>query len=75
MKMASPEGLPRISDKAWLDDINLKLMAAVRICRLVIPHMKEKKIVTLLKAILMTGFFGPVEKKDSFQAALLILIF
>ena len=27
----------------WEDDINLKLMAAVRLCRLVLPIMKEKK--------------------------------
>ena len=36
---------------------------------------ERKKIVTVLKAIRMNGFFGPAEKKNSFQAVLLILTF
>ena len=32
-----------VTDQNWEDDINLKLMAAVRLCRLVLPIMKEKR--------------------------------
>jgi 3-oxoacyl-[acyl-carrier protein] reductase len=31
-----------VDDGAWLADFELKLMAAVRFCRLVIPHMKRR---------------------------------
>jgi 3-oxoacyl-[acyl-carrier protein] reductase len=31
-----------VDDAAWLADIELKLMAAIRFCRLVIPHMKRR---------------------------------
>ncbi|HWD24734.1 MAG TPA: SDR family oxidoreductase [Acidimicrobiales bacterium] len=30
-----------ISDADWYDDIDLKVMAAVRLCRLVLPHMRS----------------------------------
>ncbi len=29
-----------VTDKIWEDDINLKIMATIRMCRLAIPHMK-----------------------------------
>jgi NAD(P)-dependent dehydrogenase (short-subunit alcohol dehydrogenase family) len=32
-----------ISDALWEDDLNLKLMAAVRLCRAVLPGMKERR--------------------------------
>ena len=32
-----------ISDALWEDDLNLKLMAAVRLCRAVIPGMRERR--------------------------------
>ena len=32
-----------ISDQAWQDDFELKLFAAVRLCRLALPGMKERK--------------------------------
>jgi len=32
----------QVDDAAWLADIELKLLAAVRLCRLVIPHMKRR---------------------------------
>ena len=32
----------QVDDRAWEVDIDLKLMAAVRFCRLVIPHMKRR---------------------------------
>ena len=31
-----------MSDEAWYDDLDLKLMGAVRCARLVIPHMKKQ---------------------------------
>ncbi len=31
-----------IDDRAWQADLDLKLMAAVRLCRLVVPHMKRR---------------------------------
>src|SRR2546421_3337956 len=35
-------GFEEVSDATWQEDIELKLMAAVRLCRLVIPHMKRR---------------------------------
>src|SRR5690348_18256545 len=32
-------GFEQVSDEAWQSDLDLKLMAAVRLARLVIPHM------------------------------------
>ncbi|OLC32492.1 MAG: short-chain dehydrogenase [Candidatus Rokubacteria bacterium 13_1_40CM_4_69_5] len=32
----------QVDDAAWQRDIELKLMAAVRFCRLVVPHMKRR---------------------------------
>jgi NAD(P)-dependent dehydrogenase (short-subunit alcohol dehydrogenase family) len=31
-----------VSDEVWADDLDLKLMAAIRLCRLAIPGMKER---------------------------------
>jgi NAD(P)-dependent dehydrogenase (short-subunit alcohol dehydrogenase family) len=31
-----------VDERAWQADIDLKLMAAIRFCRLVIPHMKQR---------------------------------
>src|SRR5436309_5770778 len=35
-------GFEQVSDATWQEDIELKLMASVRLCRLVIPHMKRR---------------------------------
>src|SRR2546425_3017994 len=35
-------GFEKVDDAAWQTDIDLKLMAAVRFCRLVIPIMKQR---------------------------------
>jgi 3-oxoacyl-[acyl-carrier protein] reductase len=35
-------GFEQLDDAAWLADLDLKLMGAVRFCRLVIPHMKKR---------------------------------
>ena len=48
-------GFEDISDKSWEDDINLKLMAAIRMCRLVIPHMKDKGKGSIINAAIGGG--------------------
>ena len=35
-------GFEQVDDATWQADIDVKLMAAVRFCRLVIPHMKRR---------------------------------
>ena len=35
-------GFEQVSDEAWESDLDLKLMAAIRLSRLVIPHMKRQ---------------------------------
>jgi len=35
-------GFEQVSDEAWQSDLDLKLMAAIRLSRLVIPHMKQQ---------------------------------
>ena len=35
-------GFEQVDDRAWEADLELKLMAAVRFCRLVIPHMRRR---------------------------------
>jgi NAD(P)-dependent dehydrogenase (short-subunit alcohol dehydrogenase family) len=39
---SSAGGFENVDDEAWQTDIDLKLMAAVRFCRLVIPIMKRR---------------------------------
>ena len=39
---SSAAGFEQTDDAAWQRDIDLKLMAAVRCCRLVIPHMRKQ---------------------------------
>ena len=35
-------GFEQVDDRTWQTDLDLKLMAAIRFCRLVIPHMKRR---------------------------------
>jgi len=35
-------GFEQVDDAQWQEDLDLKLMAAIRFCRLVIPHMKRR---------------------------------
>jgi NAD(P)-dependent dehydrogenase (short-subunit alcohol dehydrogenase family) len=39
---SAASGFEQVDDVAWQEDIDLKLMAAVRFCRLAIPHMKGR---------------------------------
>ena len=44
-----------ISDDAWEEDINLKLMAAIRMCRLVLPYMKNQGKGSIINAAIGGG--------------------
>ncbi|MDC0457865.1 SDR family oxidoreductase [Alphaproteobacteria bacterium] len=44
-----------VTDKIWEDDINLKLMATVRMCRLVIPYMKSNQSGVIINATIGGG--------------------
>ena len=44
-----------VTDQNWEDDINLKLMAAVRMCRLVLPNMKSLKSGSIINATIGGG--------------------
>jgi NAD(P)-dependent dehydrogenase (short-subunit alcohol dehydrogenase family) len=44
-----------VTDQDWEDDINLKLMAAVRMCRLVLPYMKFRKSGSIINAAIGGG--------------------
>ena len=48
-------GFENVTDQNWEDDINLKLMAAVRLCRLVLPIMKERKSGSIINAAIGGG--------------------
>ena len=39
---SSAAGFEQVDDATWQADIDVKLMAAIRFCRLVIPHMKRR---------------------------------
>ena len=39
---SSAAGFEAVDDQAWRDDIELKVMGAIRFCRLVIPSMKQR---------------------------------
>ena len=53
---ASAAGLfEDVTDKNWEDDINLKLMSTVRMCRLVIPYMKSNEEGIIINATIGGG--------------------
>jgi NAD(P)-dependent dehydrogenase (short-subunit alcohol dehydrogenase family) len=53
---ASAAGLfDDVTDKNWEDDINLKLMSTVRMCRLVIPYMKSNEEGVIINATIGGG--------------------
>ena len=53
---ASAAGLfEDVTDKNWEDDINLKLMSSVRMCRLVIPYMKSNEEGIIINATIGGG--------------------
>ena len=53
---ASAAGLfEDVTDKNWEDDINLKLMSTVRMCRFVIPYMKSNEEGVIINATIGGG--------------------
>ena len=53
---ASAAGLfEDVTDKNWEDDINLKLMSTVRMCRLVTPYMKSNEEGVIINATIGGG--------------------
>ena len=53
---ASAAGLfEDVTDKNWEDDINLKLMSTVRMCRLVIPYIKSNEEGVIINATIGGG--------------------
>ncbi len=44
-----------VTDKNWEDDINLKLMSTIRMCRLVIPYMKSNNKGVIINATIGGG--------------------
>jgi NAD(P)-dependent dehydrogenase (short-subunit alcohol dehydrogenase family) len=47
--------LESIPDSEWAYDIDLKLMAAVRLCRLVLPHMRENGGGSIVNTLAMNA--------------------
>jgi NAD(P)-dependent dehydrogenase (short-subunit alcohol dehydrogenase family) len=47
--------LESVDDEAWQRDIDLKLMAAVRLCRLVVPIMRERGGGSIVNATIVGG--------------------
>ena len=53
---ASAAGLfEDVTDKNWEEDINLKLMSTVRMCRMVIPYMKSNEQGVIINATIGGG--------------------
>ena len=52
---SAASGFENITDQNWEDDINLKLMAAVRLCRLVLPIMKANSSGSIINAAIGGG--------------------
>ena len=48
-------GLEDVTDEEWQDDINLKVMGAVRTCRRVIPIMRERGGGAIVNATIVGG--------------------
>ena len=48
-------GLEEVSDDEWQDDLNLKVMGAVRACRRVVPIMRERGGGAIVNATIVGG--------------------
>ena len=48
-------GLEEVDDEEWQADLNLKVMAAVRACRMVIPIMRERGGGSIVNATIVGG--------------------
>ncbi len=54
-------GLEDVSDQTWQADIDLKVMAAVRACRLVVPIMRERGGGSIVNATIIGGKTPPAK--------------
>lgn len=54
-------GLEEVSDEVWQADIDLKVMAAVRACRLVVPIMRERGGGSIVNATIIGGKAPPAK--------------
>ena len=52
-------GFEEVDDAAWQTDLDLKLMAAVRMCRLVIPHMRRRRGGSIVNVTTVGGKAPP----------------
>ena len=52
---SAAHGLEEVGDDAWAADIELKLMAAVRLCRAVVPIMRERGGGAIVNATIVGG--------------------
>lgn len=52
---SAASGLETLDDKAWQDDIDLKIMAAVRFCRRLVPVMRERGGGSIVNATIIGG--------------------
>ena len=48
-------GLEAVDDDGWREDIELKLMASVRLCRLTVPIMRERGGGSIVNATITGG--------------------
>ena len=52
---SAARGLDEVGDDAWYADLELKLMAAVRLCRAVVPIMRERGGGAIVNATIVGG--------------------
>ncbi len=52
-------GLEAVDDDAWQEDINLKLMACVRLCRLTVPLLRARGGGAIVNAVIVGGKAPP----------------
>ena len=52
-------GLEAVDDEAWREDIDLKLMACVRLCRLTVPLLRERGGGAIVNATIVGGKAPP----------------
>jgi 3-oxoacyl-[acyl-carrier protein] reductase len=53
--MAAANPFESITDEAWIDDLDLKVFAAIRTCRLVIPMMRQQGGGAIVNITQITG--------------------
>ena len=56
---SAARGLEEVDDDAWYADLDLKLMAAVRLCRAVVPIMRARGGGAIVNATIVGGKAPP----------------